>query len=162
MNNPFIDLLKGKVVIVGIGNTLRGDDAFGPLLVSALKDKTDAICIDAGTAPENYVGKIVRESPDTVLVADVIDGGLRMGDFEILDKSEILQTGFSTHDLSPKMVIEFIEDQTRAQIYMLGVQAKHLNIGDAPSTEVLQALKTIETLITEAIGARDPLNRTDR
>ena len=32
-------ILKGKVLIVGIGNTLRGDDAAGPALIKSLESK---------------------------------------------------------------------------------------------------------------------------
>ncbi|HEB30892.1 MAG TPA: hydrogenase 3 maturation endopeptidase HyCI, partial [Spirochaetes bacterium] len=33
----FKEILKGKIVLFGIGNTLRGDDALGPMLVEMLR-----------------------------------------------------------------------------------------------------------------------------
>jgi hypothetical protein len=36
MKNIFKNILKGKVVILGIGNTLRRDDGFGPALIERL------------------------------------------------------------------------------------------------------------------------------
>ena len=114
MNNIFKDILKGKVVIVGIGNTLRADDGFGPELIARLKGKVKASCIDAGSAPENYTGKIVKERPDTILIADALDLGKQPGEFAILKKDELLHCGLSTHDISPQMFIEYLKQQTGA------------------------------------------------
>ena len=58
------------MVIVGIGHPLRGDDALGPSLVKRLDGHLDALCIDAGSAPENYLGKIIKASPDVILFID--------------------------------------------------------------------------------------------
>ena len=60
---PFLlsDIKKKKVVLLGIGNILKGDDGFGPALVHELEGKVPITCIDAGPAPENYAGKIIKE-----------------------------------------------------------------------------------------------------
>jgi len=146
-------LFKGKVVIIGIGNTLRKDDGFGPALISRLKEKIKAICIDAGTTPENYTGKIVRENPDTILIVDALDLGRNPGEFEILEKDDIVKSGFSTHDISPNMFIEYLQDQTHADIYMLGLQPKSVSFGEGMSNSVKSALTEITDLIKEADNA---------
>ena len=147
------DILKGKVVIVGIGNTLRGDDGFGPALVEKLKGKTSAVCLDAGSAPENYTGKIVKEKPDTILLVDALHLGLAPGKYEILKKDQILKTGFSTHDISPHMFIDYLEKQTEADIYMLGVQPENVSFSQEMSTGVKRALNEITALIKETDNA---------
>ncbi|MFH1362969.1 MAG: hypothetical protein ABIH45_01995, partial [Candidatus Omnitrophota bacterium] len=65
MDNVFCNILKGKVVIVGIGNIYRSDDSFGPQLIERLQGGINAVCIDAGTTPETYTGKMIKEGPDT-------------------------------------------------------------------------------------------------
>ena len=70
MESKFKDILKGNVVFVGVGNILRRDDAFGPVFIGELKTKVPAVCIDAGTTPENYTGKIIFETPDTIIIVD--------------------------------------------------------------------------------------------
>jgi hydrogenase 3 maturation protease len=146
----FKDILKGKVVIVGIGNIMRGDDSFGPELVKRLNGCVDAVCIDAGTAPENYTGKIKKESPDTILIADAVHLDLAPGGYRILKKDDILKCGFTTHDISPNMLIEYLEKETGADIYMLGIQPKHLSFGEEMSEEVKKALGDIIKSIAEA------------
>lgn len=161
MQNELIGLLEGKVVIVGLGHVLRGDDGFGPVLVERLKQEVDAVCIVAGSALENYLGKIVSENPDTILIIDAIDSHLKPGRWEILGKDDILKTGFTTHDLSPHMAIEFLEQASNAKILMLGVQAQNIKLGDPMSEPVVEALDHVEQLVQEAIHARNASHRTD-
>ncbi|MCB4756186.1 MAG: hydrogenase 3 maturation endopeptidase HyCI [Elusimicrobia bacterium] len=160
MKNHLKDILKGKVVIVGVGNPLRGDDAFGPALVERLQGKVRAACIDAGTALESYAGKISKEQPDTVLIADAVHLGRPPGRFEILGKTGIVKSGFTTHDISPRMFIEYLENQTKAEIYLLGVQPFNIDMGAEMSAPVKKTLENIEQTIMEAIGARDAFDRT--
>ncbi len=147
MEIGFGHLLKGRLVIIGIGHPLRGDDALGPCLVKRLAEaKLDALCIDAGSAPENYLGKIIKASPDVVLFIDAVDLNREPGFYKILEKDEILKTGFTTHDLSPRMLIEYLTTETKARIYLLGIQPKDLGLGQELSLPVEKTLRELEGL----------------
>lgn len=150
MENIFKDILKGKVVIVGIGNILRADDGFGPTLIQRLKGSIKATCIDAASAPENFTGKIKNESPDTILIVDAIHLGKLVGEYVLLKKEEILNCGFSTHDISPHLLIEYLEKETGADIYLLGVQPKNLSFGGQMSKEVKKTLDGIAARLKKA------------
>ncbi|MFH1772381.1 MAG: hydrogenase 3 maturation endopeptidase HyCI [Candidatus Omnitrophota bacterium] len=143
------EILKGKVVIAGIGNILRGDDGFGPLFVNSLKNTSDFICIDCGTAPENYIGKVIKEKPDTVLLVDAVHLNAACGSYELLKKEDILPSGFTTHDLSPNMLIEILEKETNAVIYLLGIQPKNVTFGSEISEEVKNSLNLLVSAINE-------------
>ena len=149
----FKDILKGKVVIVGIGNIIRGDDGFGPLLIEGIKDKVNAVCLDAGVAPENYLGKIVKEKPDTILIADAVHLDKNPGEYEILKEEDIIKSGFATHDISPTMFMEYLAKGTQADIYMLGVQPKETTLGADISWRLKVTLDEISGLIREAVNA---------
>ena len=136
-----------------MGNILRGDDAFGPELIARLREDTDAVCIDAGTAPENYAGKVIKEDPDTVIIIDAAHLGLKPGEYEVLDKKEIAKSGLTTHDLSPQMFIGFLEEQVRADIYMLAVQPENVAFGEEMSGPVKEALSQLARTIKEEINA---------
>jgi hydrogenase 3 maturation protease len=157
MENIFLPILRGKMVIVGIGNPLRGDDGFGPALIERLQNKVSFLCIDAGTAPENYVGLLVKEKPDTILLIDVADLSLEPGQYRILQPEDILKCGFTTHDMSSRMLMEFLEDQTNASILMLGVQPQQVSLGEAMSECVIETLNEIEMLIQEAGSCMKPI-----
>jgi hydrogenase 3 maturation protease len=157
MENIFLPILNGKTVIVGIGNPLRGDDGFGPALIGRIQGKVDMICLDAGTAPENYVGRMVKEEPDTILFADVAHLDLNPGQYRILQPADILKCGLTTHDMSARMLIEFLQNQTRAKIVMLGVQPQHVTLGEPMSEWVTQTLAEVERLIQEAMPCTKPI-----
>lgn len=147
MENIFTSILKGKVVIVGIGNIIRGDDGFGPALIEKLKNTAGVVCLDAGTAPENYLGKIVGENPDTILIVDAVCLDKNPGEYEILRGNDIEKYGFTTHDISPKMFIEYLQSQTKANIYMLGIQPENVSFGQGLSEKIKKAAEEIANLI---------------
>lgn len=161
MKSFFKNIFKGKLVIIGVGNTLRGDDGFGPALIARLKKEIEEkgdrrltsvpLLIDAGNAPENYAGKIVKEKPDTILIIDAIDLDLKPGEYEIITKSEIAETGFTTHNMSLNMFIEFLEKETGANIFILGIQPENLNFEEQMSENVKNAIKEISKLIFEGL-----------
>lgn len=140
-------------MIVGVGNILRGDDAFGPALIEKLKDKTHAFCIDAGSTPENYVGRVIKERPGTILIVDAAHLGREPGSWEILEKSEITRVGFTTHDLSPSLLIQYLERETEADIFLLGVQPVSVSMGEEMSEPITKALEQLEREILEALHA---------
>ncbi len=151
MKNLFNDILKGKLVIMGIGNSLRGDDGFGPALIEKLQGISDAVCIDAGTAPESYAGKVAKQNPDTILIADAVHLGKAAGEYAILTGEDIVRTGFATHDISPAMFMDYLKQETGADIYMLGVQPQDVSFGSEMSEAVVKALIQISELIKEII-----------
>ena len=157
MENIFLSILRGKTVIVGIGNSLRGDDGFGPALIEQLQGKVGCICIDAGSAPEKFLGVIVKQEPDTILFIDAADVNLEPGEYRILQPADILKCGLTTHDMSTRMLIEFLENQTKANILMLGVQPQHLSLGEAMSSCLTQTLHEIGMLIQEAGSCMKPI-----
>jgi len=143
------DIFKRKLVIVGVGNILKADDGVGPVVIDRLRGKTRALLIDAGTAPESYTGRIIKENPDVVLLIDAVHLDREPGQYEILEKDEILKSGLTTHDISPRMLIEYLAAQTGADIYLLGVQPKAMGLGEDLSPEVAQSIEGIEQFIIE-------------
>jgi hydrogenase 3 maturation protease len=157
MENIFLPIFRGKTVIVGIGNSLRGDDGFGSALIEQIQGKVGFICIDAGSAPEKFLGVIVKEEPDTILFVDAADLDLEPGQYRILEPADIVKCGLTTHDMSSRMLIEFLENQTKANILMLGVQPQHVLLGEAMSPPLTETLDEIQMLIQEAGSCMRPI-----
>jgi len=153
MKTKLAGVIKGKTVIIGIGNPLRGDDGFGPALVASIDGKVDALCIDAGTAPENYTGKIVKVDPDTLIIVDAVHLEKEVGAVKVLKGEEIESRGFTTHDLSPNMFMEYIKNNTRADIYLLGVQPGNLGFGSDMSDPVKKRLAELGAILKEVKNA---------
>ena len=76
--NALEEIFKGKkrIVICGIGNDIRGDDAFGVIVAERLKgmiEDPNVLIINCGEVPENYTGKIKDFEPDLVVFVDAVD-----------------------------------------------------------------------------------------
>lgn len=140
-------------MLVGIGNPLRGDDGLGPALIQMLQGHVRALCLDVGTTPESYIGKIIKEKPDTIVLVDAVHLGVAPGRYAVLEKDEIAQAGFSTHDCSPKILLQYLESQVPSNIYLLGVQPGTLAMGHEISNAVSAALNEIAELMKEILNA---------
>ncbi len=137
--------LTGKVVIVGIGNTLKSDDGIGSLLASRTKDKIPFIVYDVGTSPENYLGKIIKDKPDNIVIIDAVDFGGTPGEFRELEGEELKTVNlFSTHNASISLTINYLQSNLKVDIIILIIQPKSLSFGDKLSPEITETLKKLE------------------
>ncbi len=139
----FLDALKGrikgKVVILGIGNELRGDDGFGPYVAESLQGKVSARIFNCGTALENYYNPIVKENPDAIILLDIVDFNGPFGEIGVFEKGDILKVGFSTHNISPRVFIELLESSLKSDIIMVGVKPRSTAFGADLSAEIKES-----------------------
>jgi len=143
--------LLGKVIILGIGNTLRSDDGLGSILAGRIKDKVPFKVFDTGVTPENYLGKIIAEAPDTVLLIDAVDFGGEPGEFRILEQEELKTANlFSTHNASLSLSINYLQKNLKVDIIILIVQPKNISFGGTLSPEVTESLNKIESWFIDA------------
>jgi hydrogenase 3 maturation protease len=154
LSNPFKQIIKGKTMLFGIGNTLRCDDGFGPILIERLMGKVNAPCIDGGSAPENYFGKIIKEKPDTLLIFDAVHLDLKPGAYKILPPDKLQNTGFSTHNIPLKILTEYVKSEIDADIYVVGVQPLSVSFGTTLSKPVAATINKIENLIIAVINKK--------
>jgi len=139
--------LTGKVVIMGIGNTLRSDDGIGSILATRIQDKVPYIVYDGSSSPENYLGKIIKDKPDTILLIDAVDFGGASGEIRLLEGEDIQTVNFfSTHDASISLAISYLKNSLKAVgIFILAIQPKVLAFGDKLSPEIAEALDKLES-----------------
>lgn len=137
--------LKGKVIVLGIGNTLRSDDGLGSILANRIKDRVPFLVWDVGVSPENYLGKIVKEKPDTVVIIDAVDFGGLPGEFRVLEAEDIKTTNlFSTHNASIEILINYLQTHLKVDIIILIIQPKSLALGNELTAEVTRTLDKLE------------------
>jgi hydrogenase 3 maturation protease len=127
------------------------------VLVNTLSGKVDALCLDGGNIPENYLGKILKEHPDTVLIIDALHLGERPGTFKLLKPHELLVSHFTTHTIPLRILIEYLEDELHSDIHILGVQPSSLKLGESISEPVKEAIQRIATLIMKAAPRKSSL-----
>lgn len=145
---------RSKVVVVGIGNILKGDDGAGPILISRLKNKIEAICIDAATVPENYIGLITKEKPDLILLADAISNpDTEPGEIMLYSPKQISRlSGVSTHSASLSLFLNLLSQDCLAKVYLIGINPSSLDFDTTLSVSAQQAISRLEELFLEVLS----------
>ncbi|MDJ0945287.1 MAG: hydrogenase 3 maturation endopeptidase HyCI [Kiloniellales bacterium] len=143
-------LLKDRVVVLGVGNRCRRDDGAGSLLAEQLDGQTGVQAIDAGAVPENYLEKVARSHPGTVLILDAVDFGGTPGDLRILEPELISPSGVSTHGLSLQFTADFLKARTQARLVVLAIQPADIGMGTELSEEVSRAVEQLKDALLSA------------
>lgn len=151
--------LNGNVLILGVGNPLRGDDVAGPYLIEQLEGRVNATLFDCGEVPENFLGKIAEVQPNSVLIIDAIDLGMRPGAAALLKEDQLFAgVRLSTHHASLQLFMKCLKAETGAKIVVLGIQPKSTDFGNEISDEVKESLDLLQQIITRALSPREPPN----
>jgi len=148
-------LVEGRVCVLGVGNRQRRDDGCGSLIAEYLAEQTAMMAIDAGVVPENYLEKIARLEPDTVLIVDAVDFGGAPGEFRILEPEQVKHAGLSTHALSLRMAADFLFARTKASVAFVSIQPADLGDGVGLSAEVAHAVHSIQSLLVAVCGKQE-------
>jgi len=146
-----LNKLRGsKTIIVGVGNVLKGDDGAGPLICRLLQQaQIGAHLIDAGTVPENYIQRIVKKTPQNLLIIDAMDFQAPSGTINIFQPHQLSSLIISTHTLSPNVFVEMIRHAIDVNVYFVGIQPAQTKLGQVPSPEINNAIQwLVKTLTT--------------
>jgi len=153
-------LARGRTLMLGIGNTLREDDGIGPYFVSLCGRRPDLVRYDCGEAPELYAGKALNDSFDLILLVDAVDFGGRPGDIRLLRGRALAAPGISTHDMSPALLIGYLEQHTAATVALLAFQPGASRLGAALSPALR---KSAQRLVRELeLDAKRTENHRER
>ncbi len=139
-----------RVVLVGVGNRLRGDDAIGPVLIDLLEGSVPH-ALDVDGAPENYTGAIKRLKPSAIVFLDALDFGGRPGSARIVEAPDILGYGATTHNFSLDVAMEYLKKETGADVFLLGVQPERIGEGERISPSLRRPLKELADAIMGAL-----------
>ena len=146
--------LKGKVLILGVGNPLRGDDGAGPYLIKQLKGRVDATLLNGEEEPENFLDQIAGMKPDSILIVDAVDLGANPGSVALLEEDQMERRSLFTHHASLKLFIECVKGETGANVLVLGIQPKSIEIGQEMSNEVKESLGHLRDILTRAFAPK--------
>lgn len=136
-----------RLAVIGVGQTLRSDDAAGPLVIRRLHDllpADDRLClVDAGHAPENCLGPVARFQPDFILFIDAIAAENPPGTVIWLPGAAAEETGGGTHMLSLSTLAEYLTAATDAAVSIIGIQPASMGLGDLLSPAVAAAVEQV-------------------
>lgn len=136
-----------KTLIVGIGNTLKGDDGAGPLVCERLAGKVGAEFMNVGTVPENYIQPIIKKAPRNLIVIDAVDFGASPGTIKVFRPEQLDSFVISTHTLSPHLFVDMVCQGIKVEVCFLGIQPAQSKLGQSISPQVSQAVRRLSQTI---------------
>jgi hydrogenase 3 maturation protease len=143
------DIPGDRVVFVGVGNLLRGDDGIGPMVIRLLEGRVPH-ALDADSVPENYTGAIKRLKPSAVVFIDALDFGSLPGSIKLIEAADVQRYGAGTHNLSLDVSMEYLMHETGADVFLVGVQPERIGEGEGISPSLLEPLKRLADVLADA------------
>ncbi|MFA4647369.1 hydrogenase 3 maturation endopeptidase HyCI [Pyrococcus kukulkanii] len=143
-----------RIVICGIGNDVRSDDAFGVAFVERLRKKVkgkNILILNCGPVPESFLGKIIEFNPDLIIFVDAVHFNGKPGELIIADPEGTLGDTISTHGMPLKILMKFIKEHINAKAILIGCQPKNLEMFGKMSPEVKEALEKLLSLFFEIL-----------
>jgi len=136
---------KQKVVFVGLGNRIRGDDEAGLEFINQFRQHKlipEQQLIKCYTTPENYLSKIIKQKPDMVIFIDTARMQTPPGTIQEIPVESIDSKGFSTHTYSMKLIADYLAANGVHEIRYLGIEPKSTAISNPISPEVIQGIQS--------------------
>lgn len=154
------DYLKDceKLAIMGIGNTMKGDDGFGIIFIKNLinhymnnnidiknelnpnnevnKIGNKLLLLNCGVVPENFTNVLKKEKPSHILIVDAALMGKPLGTISQIDVEDISGIGFSTHSLPMSIIVKYIKHYINTEILIIGIEPKNIDFGMPLSREI--------------------------
>jgi hydrogenase 3 maturation protease len=139
-----------RIVLVGIGNRMRGDDAIGPLLLDALRGAPVHL-IDARVVPEEYTSLIKRLNPEVIAFIDALDHGGTPGSIAIIGSEEVFPGRESSHTLSLDLIMDYLRQETGAEVFLIGIQHREIRPDPGLSPGMEASIQAAADLITASL-----------
>jgi coenzyme F420 hydrogenase subunit delta len=130
------DHLRKRVVVLGVGNSLLGDDGFGPatvqFMLKSMEVPGDVCVLDAGTAVMPILLDILLSDvgPKRLIILDTADLGKKPGELVRMSVKQLPQTRgniFSFHTFSARMVLQELENRKCMEVIILACQAEEIS-----------------------------------
>jgi len=134
-----------RVVIVGVGNPIRGDDAVGPKIIELLETKPikNVLLLNTESVPEAFTGKVEQFNPTHVLLVDAANFRGMPGETKLITGEQIGGQAISTHSLPLNIFISYIEKSLGISVILLGIQPMSINLGESMSEPVDKVAKIV-------------------
>jgi hydrogenase maturation protease len=157
LDDNVVDHVVGDIVVVGLGNPDRGDDAVGRLLAARLVAcglagvRVETLALDAAEILEAWSGA------DEAILLDCVRSGSPVGTVHCVDPfdgSYGVHLESSTHALGARTAVELgraLEELPR-RLALVGIEGTSFVLGEPPSAEVCaaipEAVRVVRDLIT--------------
>ena len=151
-----------KILILGCGNILFGDDGFGPLVAEELQKNynfpENVGVINAGSSVRNILFDIVlsENKPGKIIIVDAIDAAKTPGEIFELPIDEIPEKkidDFSMHQLPTSNLLKELKDFCKVDVIIIACQVENIpeEVTASISKKITDAIPEVCKRITEMI-----------
>lgn len=138
-----------RVVIAGVGSSLRKDDFVGTEIVKNLRGKVSrsVYLIECETIPENFLEPITKFNPTHILIIDAALLDQKPGSSKLVKPNQIIGHAISTHALPLWMFCEYLARTTKAKIALLAIQPKDTSFGEGMTPELKETVEHLSSVL---------------
>jgi len=158
---------RTRILLIGVGNPLRGDDAAGALVAKLIRDRN---CPSFCVVEQNGEGISLMEawaSEQRVIVVDAVSSDFSPGTifrFEVTQeplRGDLFRNSTHAFGLPEAVELSRALDRLPHQLVIYGIQAKSFEIGTALSDEVETAAREVaRRILKEPELLQDKANPT--
>lgn len=121
-------------------------------LAARLKDSPTIHVFEAGQAPENITGAVIRFKPDDVLFIDAVSLDAKPGSIHWIDWQRVQGFSASSHSLPLSVVIRYLLHEHACQVHVLGIQVSDTSTGGLVSPEIKRSVNSIGEFILTTLS----------
>ena len=145
---------KSKIVFIGVGHPLRGDDYVASYVVKELikrvpRKPLNVDFFDAEDSVESIITKAIQASPKHVIFVDSCEMNSHPGEIQLISVSETDYPFFTTHGIPLKLLSERLLPGSEA--WVLAIQPKQVEFSEKMSPEVSEAGSLISRFILKRL-----------
>jgi hydrogenase maturation protease len=153
---------KGRILIIGVGNEYRSDDAVGLIVARRLRQLS---LENVTVIEETGEGADLMESwkgADTVIIVDAASSGAKPGTIHCIDtRAEQIPRGllhYSTHAFSVGEAVELarVMDRLSPRMLVYGIEGENFEEGMALSGAVKESVRTLVELVLKQVRTLTP------
>jgi coenzyme F420 hydrogenase subunit delta len=145
-------------LIIGCGNTLYGDDGFGPEVIRYIKENNikfpgDTCIIDGATSAPHYIFTLPQEKWKNIIIIDIASLNEKSGTIKVLDLDQIREEDryMDVHGLSATYPLHDLKDEINIKLIVIQPEnvpmEMKMGLSKVLEDNIPQTVnKTIETL----------------
>ncbi len=143
-----------RVIVAGIGNPIKSDDAVGVKIIQKLQCKTSPkiSLLECETVPESFIDEITELKPTHVLLVDAAMMGRKPGEVRLFNMDNIANSQpTSTHMLPIPVFCELISTLTGAKIALILIEPKSTEMGEDLTPEVQNSVEEVVQVLLKLL-----------
>jgi hydrogenase 3 maturation protease len=139
-----------KMILAGIGNVLKHDDAVGVYISNNIVPTSVIHPLTVELSIENYIGKINQVNSDTLILADCVHFNREPGYSRLIPLKQLIDHTTHTHNIALNKLNQFFQ----MEVYVLGIQPKDVSFGEGMTPAVKTCADQLISLINTYSYAR--------